>query len=1434
MTLLKRHVLLWLTALPLAAAPPAFRPDRVPQELFDTLPEVGLISSPDIELSDLVWTDNLDTGLMRARASGQQVMALFSTPTCSWCRRLKEEVLADPGLRSALRRFTLVEINTDRNPGPAMHRGIRSVPTLVWMDANGRELFRVSGFLSSEDLAAVLEQLLTPGEMPVSARNAGLLRRLTEEEPSPELLAEAVSRLPDQDPGGHIREALRNLDPMPVNLWVELLEHSRLVVRLGALERLEELAGTARGFDPWANPSKEDNRASIVRWRTWLEDDPEMPSPRARYARLSREQLDEAVEDLSAELPERANRAMRTLELAGPAVLPHLLTRLEDEDFSGEQRERLEEVILSLKLTRLGWADPSTTARRLRHAPRETRLNLLRSLREIGPEAAPVLLTFIDDPDILVREAVIEGLIRRGRPEVLPRVLAHLETESSMDVAVTAMRNLRHATDSTRENTAVSDWLKTQLEFDHEERILGALNAVREGHHPSLIPAVTELLEDPRWRVRAEVARTLGGTRSRESLATLLEHARDPDPFARTIILQTALGLAENSQQRTRMLENWWDEFPEYHTALLRIACDSRVELPDAFFESLTDHSHDDLVTILGIVESCVASRIRTGLQLAEHTDPDVRAAAVRLLARHGLSAEGRERREAEAHLVRALGQADDNQRIALIDNVRLPRQSGTRSGGISSLLGGLLQSSAASDAPSDPVLDDLLGAFGDDETTDPEPEASALDDLLGAFEEPSRSAPSSEYGVSLQDRVLEIFRSTEDETLRHVSSRLLVEMGNDEALPHLLAHADTHPEEDLSRLLTRPGHDQLILQAARELLDDPRDSVRSAALLQMASRDFSSGLLSLIYDDSSTLRPRDVPWNRHQLHQQFRERPLREVRPYILRGLATESTDTDIDFARLSLALILAAHHRHSAFLEPLQAHTENLRHPELRAQAWIARARQSAPLTEEEIDRVASDSATRVRFVLPWMYLRTDSKTFTWNILPDLAFSHTERNPTPRLTPYVEEHLARLLHDSVPEIQVAAGSALISQGQVPEDVSWLSALSRLENPSENAGMIWNGIESRVPRLSADYRPLINWLSQQELWRAEDRLALWRSRNAEDRAEPEDEEAGAGTAFIDDTPTDGVASDAPAADGDTAVTLLYFYSEGCPDCELVREILNSYRSLFPELSIREYNIIDPGSEDLYYEIFLAYGLPLSQVGLTPMIAGSGGADFGGDNLDYNRIGDIVAQSVSIPGTEWIPTPRPVTAELDTEEPAPQVESETEAAREEEAPKPVRDPRLPPELSPWHSALLLMGILLTALLLPVPPRPAHGLPAAALILLAALPLHIPPAPVIAALIVALFSQAGRLFQRRQSFSLATPIQAPPASPSPRTLLLCLILPLIGLAFPLPLWLPAAAAIPVSLYLVTLVVTIFFLTAKHGNSRKFFRACSVRKANAVSK
>lgn len=81
----------------------------------------------------------------------------FNAPWCAPCR------IQSPIISQLSEKFkgraAIVEINVDENQRQALKLGITSIPTLI-LFKNGREMRRLVGLQSAEDLITALEQVL--------------------------------------------------------------------------------------------------------------------------------------------------------------------------------------------------------------------------------------------------------------------------------------------------------------------------------------------------------------------------------------------------------------------------------------------------------------------------------------------------------------------------------------------------------------------------------------------------------------------------------------------------------------------------------------------------------------------------------------------------------------------------------------------------------------------------------------------------------------------------------------------------------------------------------------------------------------------------------------------------------------------------------------------------------------------------------------------------------------------------------------------------------------------------------------------------------------------------------------------------------------------------------------------------------------------------
>jgi len=111
-------------------------------------------------ISGMMWYKKYDEGQAVAAEQDKPVMVYFWAIWCKFCRTLHEDVYPDAEISKILGEdFVLVAVDLDENKTDAQRFGVQYPPYLIFLDSQGKVLRADPGFMSKEQLLAVLKQV---------------------------------------------------------------------------------------------------------------------------------------------------------------------------------------------------------------------------------------------------------------------------------------------------------------------------------------------------------------------------------------------------------------------------------------------------------------------------------------------------------------------------------------------------------------------------------------------------------------------------------------------------------------------------------------------------------------------------------------------------------------------------------------------------------------------------------------------------------------------------------------------------------------------------------------------------------------------------------------------------------------------------------------------------------------------------------------------------------------------------------------------------------------------------------------------------------------------------------------------------------------------------------------------------------------------------
>ncbi|MBI3765214.1 MAG: thioredoxin fold domain-containing protein [Ignavibacteriales bacterium] len=118
---------------------------------------------------ELQWR-NLTTGLEEAKKSNKKILLDIYTDWCGWCKKLDKDVYANEMVASYLKQqYVAVKLNAESDAKVtykgqttsemelAQAFGIRSYPTIIFLDAAGEPINSLGGYVNAEKFLPIVK-----------------------------------------------------------------------------------------------------------------------------------------------------------------------------------------------------------------------------------------------------------------------------------------------------------------------------------------------------------------------------------------------------------------------------------------------------------------------------------------------------------------------------------------------------------------------------------------------------------------------------------------------------------------------------------------------------------------------------------------------------------------------------------------------------------------------------------------------------------------------------------------------------------------------------------------------------------------------------------------------------------------------------------------------------------------------------------------------------------------------------------------------------------------------------------------------------------------------------------------------------------------------------------------------------------------------------
>jgi HEAT repeat protein/thioredoxin-related protein len=1184
-----------------------------------------------------IWHNDIDAALALAQAEYRPVLVFFSSPDCTWCSRLKTDVLNDPETLPLLQHFCLVEIDVTRDERAAVRFQIRGVPSILILSGDGRVRNGVGGYLTGPQFRDMLKAALNPEFLRKSDSSfVELLSLLDSGNVPADKWPEIMLALGSKEKRKELHDRILAITPFPRKQIVALLKDDRIAVRLGALEIIEELTSNTFSFDPWLDEdSQSSNVEALEKWQNWAGSETNVVE--IVYSSMTPDLITSYIRDLISENSERSVRAMRMLEQGGGDTVKAISDFLaKNPHLPQGAKRKIKEVEYTLLIPRSGGIEPSMLAHRLVYGTLDIRLKSILSLQATGKRGVTVLKEFLQDPDSIIRETAVDALVFAGGKQITKVLADHLEEEKDPDVVYAILRGLG----KTRSKTSL-DILVSYLTNENEDLVIAALGSIAKLKSKTVEKEMATCLDDPRWRVRVAALETIGKIKLSKLESRVTSMLDDKDDFVRYTTIKTLTSIS--SKKARPKLEEVFMREDRLKGPVVAAFGSMDIPIPDTFAEELKNKKPDVLLSVIEALEDCSVRDVRIVHGLVNHKSLDVSCAAIRLIGSRGMTLP-----QYRAMFVKILKRSGSSQKkLAALESMELQKESLSAYRMLYAHWF-LEEQPTQAQQPAEDTLQTVVDAFGE-ETPDKTPapdtgashdrETEIVQDILAAFSDPARSESQRNGSIPTLIEAIETCLGPEnDDRTRFAAAGLLAGLGNPGVLPFMNEGLSKRTVQQRVNIASSLSHivrnDALPL--LRKLLNDPSERVRAAAAescFEHAARsEFIDAVFEELVRDKAVLKPHEIFG--YQLENVAQNALTKRLIRKWIRKIIVESRAVELQ--NLALILLEKSWGRGDEKIAKRFLDSQNVWQ---RRAAFHAFGKGNPTKFRSVLSKAATDSSEHVRKVVPSVLTRSSS---TWvhyfddkHFDMDSYYWSRSGSKSPSLTPEITESLLELTRDVSPAVRMEAFFCLLSHRATIDLADFMNTADSLPDREAVNERIADYVTENYRKLGQGFAALLPYVEAS----GRDESAL-KKVLAHFNIDP-DKESGtfeylARTEKRTEIPATflEVEDTATATNDSATLMLVYFTSPGCSDCARVEKLFVQLKEHFPGLKIETHNIKKVAAMRLNEALSERFGVPEAVRLVTPAVFSGGGYLIKSD-VDFARLGRLMSKSTAVPEEQW-------------------------------------------------------------------------------------------------------------------------------------------------------------------------------------------------------